>query len=58
MQPKQQHPQFPDEFTYRQDGQIEELVAPTPRYNSTVHRDRKNMTFRAIYNSDINPPGA
>ena len=47
---------FQFKITYRPDGQIEELVAPTPHYNPTVHRDRKNMTFQTIYNSDIKQP--
>jgi len=47
---------FQFKFTYRLDGQIEELVAPTPHYNPAVHKDRKNRTFKAIYNSDIKQP--
>jgi YD repeat-containing protein len=47
---------FQFKFTYRPDGQMEELVAPTPHYNPDIHKDRKNMTFKAIYNSDIKQP--
>jgi hypothetical protein len=47
---------FQFKFTYRHDGQIEELVTPMPHYNPAVHKDRKNRTFKAIYNSDIKQP--
>jgi hypothetical protein len=47
---------FQFKFTYRHDGQIEGLVTPMPHYNPAVHKDRKNRTFKAIYNSDIKQP--
>ncbi|NWF56976.1 MAG: hypothetical protein HXY45_19515 [Syntrophaceae bacterium] len=47
---------FQFQFKYRPDGQVEELVSPTPHYNPVVHRDRKNRTFKAIYQSDIKQP--